>query len=155
MCPIWHNLYIYFVYFILSCFKISTCIIIDILGVKALDAVLGSAPSNTDLSGVVDAYVHALVGRYPRCRYRVGVDSRWLALPILWLPTCLGDKLLKLVYWTDAKPILCKSWWKNYDFIKEVGKRLIFYTILCACDIYSRFTPNFKNTNTCNVKEAM
>jgi retinol dehydrogenase-16 len=43
---------------------------------------------------VVDAYVHALLGRYPRARYLVGLDARFLFTPLTWVPEWLGDWVL-------------------------------------------------------------
>ena len=47
------------------------------------------------LSLVVDAYEHALLGRYPRARYLVGNDARYLLAPIQTLPEWLGDWILR------------------------------------------------------------
>jgi len=46
------------------------------------------------LTDVVDAYEHALLGRFPRARYVVGTDSKYLWLPLQWLPEWLGDFIL-------------------------------------------------------------
>ncbi len=43
---------------------------------------------------VVDAYVHALLGRYPRARYVVGKDAKYLWLVLQWVPEWLSDWLL-------------------------------------------------------------
>jgi len=43
------------------------------------------------LDKVVDAYQHALLGRFPRARYMVGPDAKYMFLPIQWLPEWLGD----------------------------------------------------------------
>ena len=43
---------------------------------------------------VVDAYVDAKLGRYPRARYLVGLDARFLFRPLTWVPEWLGDWVL-------------------------------------------------------------
>jgi len=43
---------------------------------------------------VVDAYQHALLGTYPRARYLVGFDAKFIWMPIQWMPEWLGDWLL-------------------------------------------------------------
>lgn len=48
-------------------------------------------------SDVVDAYEEALLGRYPRARYVVGVDANFLFKPLQALPECLSDRLLELL----------------------------------------------------------
>ena len=42
---------------------------------------------------VCAAYEHALLGRYPRARYVVGLDARLVMLPIQCLPEWLADWL--------------------------------------------------------------
>uniref|UniRef100_A0A2C9JUT3 Uncharacterized protein n=1 Tax=Biomphalaria glabrata TaxID=6526 RepID=A0A2C9JUT3_BIOGL len=49
--------------------------------------------SNLDL--VVDTYIHGLTSRFPRTRYTPGNDSKFLYIPISYLPTCLADWILK------------------------------------------------------------
>jgi len=44
---------------------------------------------------VVDAYQHALLGLYPRARYMVGADAKYIFLPIQWMPEWLGDWALE------------------------------------------------------------
>jgi len=44
---------------------------------------------------VVDAYQHALLGRFPRARYVVGGDAKYVYLPIQWLPEWLGDWVME------------------------------------------------------------
>jgi NAD(P)-dependent dehydrogenase (short-subunit alcohol dehydrogenase family) len=43
---------------------------------------------------VVDAYQHALLGTYPRARYLVGFDAKFIWMPLQWMPEWLGDWLL-------------------------------------------------------------
>jgi len=47
-----------------------------------------------DPSGVADAYVHALLGRYPRARYVVGADAKVMMM-IQTLPEWFSDWLLR------------------------------------------------------------
>ncbi|KAI8794237.1 retinol dehydrogenase 7, partial [Biomphalaria glabrata] len=47
---------------------------------------------NLDL--VVDAYIHGLTSLFPRTRYAVGWDSKYLFIPLSYLPTWLVDWLL-------------------------------------------------------------
>jgi len=49
----------------------------------------------TTIDDVVDAYEHALFGRYPRARYVVGRDAKFIYLPLQWLPEWLGDWILR------------------------------------------------------------
>lgn len=53
-----------------------------------------SKVASTRISDVIDAYEHALLGRYPRARYVVGNDARFLWLPLQALPEWLGDWIL-------------------------------------------------------------
>ena len=48
------------------------------------------------ISDVVDAYEHALLGRFPRARYLVGKDAKLVWIPFNhWMPEWLGDLLLE------------------------------------------------------------
>ena len=47
------------------------------------------------LDDVVDAYEHALLGRFPRARYVVGTDAKILWIPLANAPTCVGDAVLR------------------------------------------------------------
>jgi len=49
------------------------------------------------LDDVVDAYQHALLGTYPRARYLVGFDAKFIWMPLQWMPEWLGDWLLTKV----------------------------------------------------------
>jgi retinol dehydrogenase-16 len=50
--------------------------------------------SSSRITDVVDAYHHALLGRFPRARYVVGYDAKFLWLPVQWLPEWMGDLIL-------------------------------------------------------------
>jgi len=43
------------------------------------------------IDDVVDAYQHALFGTYPRARYVVGFDAKYIWLVLQWMPEWLGD----------------------------------------------------------------
>ena len=58
--------------------------------------------SYSQVSDVVDAYVHALLGRYPRARYVLGPDSKYFWLPVQALPEWLGDWVWRS---TDPRPL--------------------------------------------------
>jgi len=45
------------------------------------------------LGDVVDAYQHALLGCYPRARYLVGFDAKFIWMTLQWMPEWLGDWL--------------------------------------------------------------
>ena len=48
------------------------------------------------ISDVIDAYEHALLGRFPRARYLVGKDAKLVWIPFNhWMPEWLGDLLLE------------------------------------------------------------
>lgn len=48
------------------------------------------------ISDVVDAYEHALCGRFPRGRYVVGVRAKYVMLPLQALPEWLSDWVFSL-----------------------------------------------------------
>jgi len=50
--------------------------------------------SSPRVDDVVDAYQHALLGTYPRARYLVGFDAKFIWMPLQWMPEWLGDWLL-------------------------------------------------------------
>ena len=60
-----------------------------------------------DVTPVLDAYTHALLGRFPRARYLVGKSSGALML-IQSLPEWIGDRILRLQRKGD-KPAACKN----------------------------------------------
>jgi len=47
---------------------------------------------------VVDALEHALLGMFPRARYGVGTDVRYIYLPLQWMPEWLGDWLADILF---------------------------------------------------------
>jgi NAD(P)-dependent dehydrogenase (short-subunit alcohol dehydrogenase family) len=55
------------------------------------------------LTDVVDAYEHALLGRFPRARYLVGKDANYLFIPIQALPEWLGDWIYRML--ESSRPI--------------------------------------------------
>jgi len=46
------------------------------------------------VSDVVNAYEHALLGLYPRARYVIGFDAKYIWLPLQWMPEWMGDMIL-------------------------------------------------------------
>ena len=46
------------------------------------------------IDDVVNAYKHALLAVFPRARYVVGLDARFLWLPLQMLPEWMGDFIL-------------------------------------------------------------
>ncbi len=61
-----------------------------------------------DLNPVVDAYIHAAIGKYPRARYLIGIDAKYIAVPLQCLPEWLGDWILLHVLTNRPKPLACK-----------------------------------------------
>lgn len=47
------------------------------------------------LSLVVDAYEHALLGRYPRTRYLVGINAKYIFAPLQAMPEWFSDSVLR------------------------------------------------------------
>lgn len=52
------------------------------------------ASGSKNVSDVVDAYEHAILGRFPRARYVVGKDATFFWLPLQALPECISDWFL-------------------------------------------------------------
>ncbi len=62
-----------------------------------------------DLSPVVNAYVHALLGRFPRARYVAGLDAKYLFKPLSYLPEPIGDWLVvKIMLFANVLPKSCR-----------------------------------------------
>ncbi len=62
-----------------------------------------------DITPVVDAYVHAVVGRFPRARYVVGVDAKFLLKPLSYMPESISDWLvLKIMPFSGVLPRSCR-----------------------------------------------
>lgn len=49
-----------------------------------------------DVTPVIDAYQHAVLGRFPRARYLVGSEARLSAIIHDYLPECLSDAFLTM-----------------------------------------------------------
>ena len=65
-----------------------------------------------DITPVVDAYTHALTAVFPRARYVVGKDAKYLWLTLQALPEFLGDFFIELLATMNGvKPIpaACKK----------------------------------------------
>ena len=56
---------------------------------------------------VVNAYIHGLIGRYPRARYLVGMDAK-MAIFINSLPEWLADEIF-LISGRNMIPQCCKK----------------------------------------------
>jgi len=54
--------------------------------------------ASASLTDVVDAYEHALLGRFPRARYLVGKDANYLFIPLQALPEWLGDWIYRMFF---------------------------------------------------------
>ena len=61
---------------------------------------------NEDLSPVLDAYTHALLGMFPCARYLVGKRASAVVF-IQSLPEWLGDRILRLLS-SRIKPAACR-----------------------------------------------
>ena len=93
---------------------VSTCIIKRVLHkksnfpsvLKRVSGGMGNAMQG-DITPVLDAYTHALLGRFPRTRYLVGKSSGALML-IQSLPEWIGDRILGLQRKGD-QPAACKN----------------------------------------------
>ncbi|XP_059166193.1 17-beta-hydroxysteroid dehydrogenase type 6-like [Physella acuta] len=53
------------------------------------------ANSSPDTYKVVDAYIHAITSKYPRCRYLVGFDAKFIFVPLYLLPEKIMDWIMK------------------------------------------------------------
>ena len=65
-----------------------------------------------DITPVVDAYTHALTAMFPRARYVVGKDAKYLFLTLQALPEFLSDFFIELMSTMNGvKPIpaACKK----------------------------------------------
>ncbi len=61
---------------------------------------------NNDITPVLDAYTHALLGRFPQARYSIGKGIRtWLFLQSL--PEWLGDRVMDKMI-ARIKPAACR-----------------------------------------------
>jgi len=50
--------------------------------------------ASSRMDRVVDAYQHALLGTYPRARYLVGFDAKFIWMPLQYMPEWLSDWLI-------------------------------------------------------------
>ena len=57
---------------------------------------------NTDLSLVVDAYIHGLLAVHPKKRYTPGNDARYIWIPLSYLPSFISDFVMSYIM---LKPI--------------------------------------------------
>jgi hypothetical protein len=67
----------------------------DVADVKGIgDGMQKMCAGNID--PVIDAYQHALLGRFPRPRYIVGYDAKLIFVPLSFLPDWIADGFLRL-----------------------------------------------------------
>ncbi|ELT97746.1 hypothetical protein CAPTEDRAFT_210138 [Capitella teleta] len=52
--------------------------------------------SSDNIDEVLDNFELALFSQYPRCRYVVGTDAKYMWLPLQYLPEWLSDRLMRL-----------------------------------------------------------
>ncbi len=62
---------------------------------------------NTDITPVVDAYIHGLLGRFPRARYVLGKGAT-IPLLVQALPEWLGDLVFAGMFSGASKPAICR-----------------------------------------------
>ena len=67
------------------------------------------AINSSRVNDVVDAYEEALLGRYPRARYVVGLDANFLFLPLQALPKWISDWLLEVISPAAPTPAALKK----------------------------------------------
>ena len=79
--------------------------ILIFLGLKNLGDMLSTSRVD-DITPVLDAYTHGLLGMFPCPRYVLGKQSS-IALFIQALPEWLGDRILRLLS-HRPKPAVCK-----------------------------------------------
>ncbi|XP_005108509.1 retinol dehydrogenase 7-like [Aplysia californica] len=60
--------------------------------------------ASTDIDQVVDAYVHAITSKFPRTRYVVGNDAKFIYIPLSLVPDWCGDWIVRsLINYTISK----------------------------------------------------
>lgn len=84
---------------------------------KRLLKVLDPEKMNPHTEQVVDAYWHAISSAWPRRRYQVGRDMKWLLLPFSLLPAEFQDFFLHIVQFVEKPPSM------KYEQIREVGRK--------------------------------
>lgn len=58
----------------------------------------------TDITPVIDAYQHAILGRFPRARYLVGLDLRLVIIPLSYLPEWIFDSVVGFIGFLQPVP---------------------------------------------------
>lgn len=53
---------------------------------------------DSDISKVIKCMEHALIAKYPRTRYRAGLDAKFFWLLLSYAPSCLSDMLLRMTF---------------------------------------------------------
>ncbi|XP_035672264.1 protein crumbs-like [Branchiostoma floridae] len=75
---------------------------------NAKDVIIAGDGRKLDPVAVVDAMEHALCATRPRSRYVVGWDAWLVFVPISWLPTDLGDLVLRVLS-PKITPACCRK----------------------------------------------
>eukprot|EP00058_Branchiostoma_floridae_P018241 XP_002603730.1 hypothetical protein BRAFLDRAFT_97460 [Branchiostoma floridae] len=75
---------------------------------EAKDVIIAGDGRKLDPVAVVDAMEHALCATRPRSRYVVGWDAWLVFVPISWLPTDLGDLVLRVLS-PKITPACCRK----------------------------------------------
>src|SRR6218665_1065977 len=74
---------------------------------KEIDKMLEFASDRC--SDVTDAYEHALFARFPRERYLVGFDAKYVYIPVQALPEWLSDWIMRVINTGRSLPVVEKT----------------------------------------------
>jgi len=74
---------------------------------KEIDKMLEFASDRC--SDVTDAYEHALFARFPRERYLVGFDAKYVYIPVQALPEWLSDWIMRVINPGRSLPVVEKT----------------------------------------------
>lgn len=105
--------------------------------------------ANPNLHWVVDSYVHALFGYWPRLRYAAGWDAIFCFIPLSVMPTWIQDAVLGFMYsMQPGPPLHPKSLLKRekrplsekcLSFFGKAGHISVFSVVIGALYIKSLF----------------
>ncbi|EYB91039.1 hypothetical protein Y032_0211g2201 [Ancylostoma ceylanicum] len=79
--------------------------------------------ANPNLYWVVDSYIHALFGCWPRLRYAAGWDAIFCFIPLSVLPTWMQDSILHFMYSMQPGPPLNPASLRNKESV-SLAERL-------------------------------
>ncbi|GMR60718.1 hypothetical protein PMAYCL1PPCAC_30914, partial [Pristionchus mayeri] len=68
-------------------------------------AVLLDKIGSADVHLVVETYFHAITARFPRLRYQVGADAKFIFLPLSMVPCGLRDAVFRVVDMVSGAPV--------------------------------------------------